>query len=49
MQLTTEGHPQPWRFVLFTGLSAFPLTPIPGNGSVDEKAFVARSSTRTWW
>ncbi|WP_229868647.1 dihydrodipicolinate synthase family protein, partial [Streptomyces chryseus] len=24
---------------MFTGLSAFPLTPIPGNGSVDEKAF----------
>ncbi|MEU5246650.1 dihydrodipicolinate synthase family protein [Streptomyces asoensis] len=26
---------------MFTGLSAFPLTPIPGNGSVDEKAFAA--------
>ncbi|AKZ53437.1 putative dihydrodipicolinate synthetase [Streptomyces ambofaciens ATCC 23877] len=28
-------------FPLFTGLSAFPLTPVPGNGSVDEKAFAA--------
>ncbi|MGX1274537.1 dihydrodipicolinate synthase family protein [Streptomyces phaeoluteigriseus] len=26
---------------MFTGLSAFPLTPVPGNGSVDEKAFAA--------
>ncbi|MFJ4616721.1 dihydrodipicolinate synthase family protein [Streptomyces sp. NPDC088812] len=26
---------------MFTGLSAFPLTPIPGDGSVDEKAFAA--------
>ncbi|MEU5334304.1 dihydrodipicolinate synthase family protein [Streptomyces asoensis] len=26
---------------MFTGLSAFPLTPIPGNGSVDKKAFAA--------
>ncbi|MEU6810554.1 dihydrodipicolinate synthase family protein [Streptomyces sp. NPDC046831] len=26
---------------MFTGLSAFPLTPIPGNGGVDEKAFAA--------
>lgn len=24
---------------MFTGLSAFPLTPIPGNGSIDEKAY----------
>ncbi|MFA7764362.1 hypothetical protein [Streptomyces sp. NRRL S-448] len=24
---------------MFTRLSAFPLTPIPGNGNVDEKAF----------
>ncbi|MER5600457.1 dihydrodipicolinate synthase family protein [Streptomyces sp. NPDC002265] len=26
---------------MFTGLSAFPLTPVPGNGNVDEKAFAA--------
>ncbi|MFF3503336.1 dihydrodipicolinate synthase family protein [Streptomyces sp. NPDC003247] len=26
---------------MFTGLSAFPLTPVPGNGSVDETAFAA--------
>ncbi|BBJ45270.1 dihydrodipicolinate synthase family protein [Streptomyces antimycoticus] len=24
---------------MFTGLSAFPLTPIPGNGSIDEQAY----------
>ncbi|MEV7866677.1 dihydrodipicolinate synthase family protein [Streptomyces sp. NPDC088124] len=24
---------------MFTGLSAFPLTPIPGNGGIDEKAY----------
>ncbi|MFI2413659.1 dihydrodipicolinate synthase family protein [Streptomyces sp. NPDC018947] len=26
---------------MFTGLSAFPLTPVPGDGGVDEKAFAA--------
>ncbi|RSS67062.1 dihydrodipicolinate synthase family protein [Streptomyces sp. WAC06273] len=26
---------------MFTGLSAFPLTPVPGNGDVDEKAYAA--------
>ncbi|MFC8491962.1 dihydrodipicolinate synthase family protein [Streptomyces sp. NPDC057235] len=26
---------------MFTGLSAFPLTPTPGNGNVDEKAYAA--------
>lgn len=26
-------------FILFTGLSAFPLTPIPGNAGIDEKAY----------